>query len=218
MEDLTSLMTQIDALSQNIPEGAYLDMCNTMRTLHDKLKTSQRDLDPPIIDSRRVPFSVYRIVNSDGEVEPMEEAPPGHDQDYVEVEVEVSEHNPYDEWIINMERLDALKEEITRIDKFIRDSKHRSNITKKVKVEAVRELAGEYGVELEVFTMDALREKISIDILPHQEKAFYREYLKRDNERKNRAVQQLSEDRRALADETSMLLRRNAWLREFYSL
>lgn len=200
MEDLTSLMGQIDALSQNIPEGAYLDMCNTMRTLHDKLKTSQRDLDPPIIDNIRVPFSVYRV--DDVEV----------------VEMEVSDYNPYDEWICNIERLDALKEDITRIDRFIRNTTYRSNITEQVRREAVRELAGEYGVELEVFTMDALRERVSIDILPHQERVYYKEYLKNDNERKDVSARQLREDVRILSEERDMLLQRNDWLSHTYNL
>lgn len=200
MEDLTSLMGQIDALSQNIPEGAYLDMCNTMRTLHGKLKTSQRELDPPIIDNRRVPFSVYRV--DDVEV----------------VEMEVSDYNPYDEWICNIERLDALKEDITRIDRFIRNTTYRSNITEQVRCEAVRELAGEYGVELEVFTMDALRERVSIDILPHQERVYYKEYLKNDNERKDVSARQLREDVRILSEERDMLLQRNDWLSHTYNL
>lgn len=214
MEDLTNLMSQIDALSQNIPEGAYLSMCNTMRTLHEKMKTSQRDSDPPAVDNRRViPFSVYRIVNTDGEVAPIEEDIFDDDDDD-----DAPEYNPYDEWIGNMERLETLKEEITRMNRFIRCTKYRSNITDHVRREAVRELAGEYGVELEVFTMDALRERISIDILPHQERAYYREYLKKDNERKNAAVQRLREDVRILSEESDMLLRRNVWLRNFYSL
>ncbi len=158
-----------------------------------------------------IPFSVYRIVNNDGEVAPIEE-------DIFDDDDDAPEYNPYDEWIGNMERLETLKEEITRMNRFIRCTKYRSNITDHVRREAVRELAGEYGVELEVFTMDALRERISIDILPHQERAYYREYLKKDNERKNAAVQRLREDVRILSEESDMLLRRNVWLRNFYSL
>ena len=214
MEDLTNLMSQIDALSQNIPEGAYLSMCNTMRTLHEKMKTSQRESDPPAVDNRRVvPFSVYRIVNNDGEVAPIEE-----DIFDDDVESEVLDPNPYDEWIGNMERLETLKENITRMNRFIRCTKFRSNITEHVRREAVRDLAEEHGVELEVFTMDALRERISIDVLPHQERAYYREYLKRDNERKNGMVQVLTEEIRILSEERDLLLRRNVWLRNFYNL
>ena len=38
MENLTHLMQLIDANSINLPEGDYLDMCNTIKEVHEVLK------------------------------------------------------------------------------------------------------------------------------------------------------------------------------------
>ena len=37
MEELTHLMQLIDAHSNTLPEGVYLDMCNSIKSVHDEL-------------------------------------------------------------------------------------------------------------------------------------------------------------------------------------
>jgi len=53
MESLTELMEQLDLISKSIPEGNYLKMCNSIKTLH----TDIRNRAPPRIEMRRpIPF------------------------------------------------------------------------------------------------------------------------------------------------------------------
>ncbi len=42
MENLTHLMQLIDANSINLPEGDYLDMCNTIKEVHEVLKVEDQ--------------------------------------------------------------------------------------------------------------------------------------------------------------------------------
>ena len=53
MESLTELMEQLDLISKSIPEGNYLKMCNSIKTLH----TDIRNRAPPVTETHRpIPF------------------------------------------------------------------------------------------------------------------------------------------------------------------
>jgi hypothetical protein len=46
MEELTHLMQLIDAHSERLPEGVYLDLCNSIKSVHDELV----DFTPEILE------------------------------------------------------------------------------------------------------------------------------------------------------------------------
>ena len=45
MENLTHLMQLIDSNSINLPEGDYLDMCNTIKEVHEVLKVEDQTVE-----------------------------------------------------------------------------------------------------------------------------------------------------------------------------
>ena len=62
MDNLKTLMRCVDDISKMIPEGTYLEMCDNLKQVHDKIP---RDDDPPLLDTRRpppvnVPFQVVQ--------------------------------------------------------------------------------------------------------------------------------------------------------------
>ena len=62
MDNLKTLMRCVDDISKMIPEGTYLEMCDNLKQMHDKIP---RDDDPPLLDTRRpppvnVPFQVVQ--------------------------------------------------------------------------------------------------------------------------------------------------------------
>lgn len=55
MEDLRELLSVIDDISKTIPEGSYLKICDHAMKIHSSLKCS----DPPIVDTRSIPFQAH---------------------------------------------------------------------------------------------------------------------------------------------------------------
>lgn len=55
MEDLRDLLSIIDEISASIPEGSYLKICDHAMKIHSSLKCS----DPPIVDTRSIPFQAH---------------------------------------------------------------------------------------------------------------------------------------------------------------
>ena len=55
MEDLRDLLSVIDDISKTIPEGSYLKICDHAMKIHSSLKCS----DPPIVDTRSIPFQAH---------------------------------------------------------------------------------------------------------------------------------------------------------------
>ena len=62
MDNLKSLMRCLDDISNMIPEGTYLEMCDDLKRVHEIIP---KDDDPPLLDTRRpppvnVPFQVVQ--------------------------------------------------------------------------------------------------------------------------------------------------------------
>ena len=55
MDDLRELLSVIDDISKTIPEGSYLKICDHAMKIHSSLKCS----DPPIVDTRSIPFQAH---------------------------------------------------------------------------------------------------------------------------------------------------------------
>lgn len=113
MDNLQSLMRCLDDISNLIPEGTYLEMCDNLNQVHKNLPKND---DPPMRDNRRVPFqvvlpgevAVYRIVN--------------------------------DEWTQNEERLQRLMVDLQIAKRRLRNLRYINNITKKIREDAIRDL------------------------------------------------------------------------------
>ena len=45
MEELTHLMQLVDAHSERLPEGVYLDLCNSIKSVHDELVDFTPEID-----------------------------------------------------------------------------------------------------------------------------------------------------------------------------
>ena len=120
MESLRNVMRCLDDVSKLIPEGTYLEMCESLKEVHHNLP--QND-DPPVTDNRRptpvnVPFqvvmpgvAVHRLVADDW----------------------------HDEWVQNEEILQRLTVDLKITEKSLRKLKYIGNITKKVKEDAIRD-------------------------------------------------------------------------------
>jgi hypothetical protein len=108
-----------------IPEGTYLEMCDSLKNLHGNIKS----MDPPRVDRRTVPF--------------MPQVRP----EYVESESESDEEdetwNPewYDEWTQNEESLRRLLADLKVAKSALRTLKPINRITKKVKEAAMKHFA-----------------------------------------------------------------------------
>ena len=118
MDNLRNLMQCLDDISKMIPEGTYLEMCDNLKQVHD---TIPKNDDPPVTDSRRVPFQVVQrgVDESESDDESL---------------------NPewYDEWTQNEEFLRRLLADLKVSKTMIRTSKPIQRVTKKVREAAMR--------------------------------------------------------------------------------
>ena len=129
MEHLQTLMRCVDDISGVIPEGTYLEMCNKLKCVHDNMPKHD---DPPVTDTRRVPFqvvqgdmAVYRLNNdtdSDNEDE--------DDDDYF---------SRYDEWVENECTIQRLLVDLKVTERSLKTMKPIKNITKKVRRMAIKD-------------------------------------------------------------------------------
>ena len=135
MDNLKSLMRCLDDISNMIPEGTYLEMCDDLKRVHEIIP---KDDDPPLLDTRRpppvnVPFqvvqpgmAVHLIANiSESESE---------DEDSTFFRPEW-----YDEWVQNEEILQRLHTDYNIAKKSLKKLKYIGNITKKVREDAIRD-------------------------------------------------------------------------------
>uniref|UniRef100_A0A6C0J2T5 Uncharacterized protein n=1 Tax=viral metagenome TaxID=1070528 RepID=A0A6C0J2T5_9ZZZZ len=130
MDNLKSLMRCLDDISNMIPEGTYLEMCDDLKRVHEIIP---KDDDPPLLDTRRptpvnVPFQVVQ---------------PGMAVHIIANESESESEGEgfgwYDEWIQNEEILQRLHTDYNITKKSLKKLKYIGNITKKVREDAIRD-------------------------------------------------------------------------------
>ena len=130
MDNLKSLMRCLDDISNMIPEGTYLEMCDDLKRVHEIIP---KDDDPPLLDTRRprpvnVPFQVVQ---------------PGMAVHIIANESESESEGEgfgwYDEWVQNEEILQRLDTEYNITKKSLKKLKYIGNITKKVREDAIRD-------------------------------------------------------------------------------
>ncbi len=181
MEDLAQLMEQLDLISNSIPEGNYLKMCNNLKNIHQDI----RNRDPPAVDMRRpritIPFMPTIPIDIDDD----------DDENAEEI-------NTYDEWVENQAAIIYIQEQIKTKQKRLKMLKTRKNITEVIKRDAIKEKAQQLGIRLRSYTMDNLR--TSGVRIPDQ-RVFYKGYLDRQNLLNQGARNDLEEEIRELEDQ-----------------
>ena len=210
-------MRCVDDISKLIPEGTYLEMCDNLKRVHDKIP---RDDDPPLLDTRRpppvnVPFQVVQ---------------PGMAVHIIanESESESEGFGWYDEWIQNEEIIQRLYADYNITKKSLKKLKYIGNITKKVREDAIRDFCDgniEY-VGGSGWTFDNLN-RATIWSSEEEEKectskAYERTLYQNYKTRFNRGCERLRTDaydmKRQLECEISDMKERQSYLRVHYNL
>lgn len=219
MDNLKSLMRCLDDISNMIPEGTYLEMCDDLKRVHEIIP---KDDDPPLLDTRRptpvnVPFQVVQ---------------PGMAVHIIANESESESEGEgfgwYDEWIQNEEILQRLHTDYNITKKSLKKLKYIGNITKKVREDAIRdycdgdiECVGGSG-----WTFDNLN-RATIWSSDEEEKectskAYERTLYQNYKTRFNRGCERLRTDamdmKRQLEFEISEVRDRQSYLRVHYNL
>lgn len=213
MEHLQKLMRCVDDISNIIPEGTYLEMCNTLKFVHENIPKCD---DPPTVDSRSVPFQavrtnldIHRIVN-DSDSDSDDEG-----EEY---------YNMYDEWVENECTLQRLVIDLKVTERSLKTLKQIRNITKTVREQAIKEFCnndqrlvglGEWTFENlnqnSVYSSDAERRECTSK---QYERALYMDYKVRYNTRVERMRHEARELKFGLEREISELSSRQESLRE----
>ena len=129
MEEITKLMQLIDSNSDTIKEGNYLEMCNTLKSLYQKMHPPVVDLRVPTYRQVSVPFMPVT------RVDPL----------------------ILDEWTKNARDITDLQEHIKLLERCMRSLKYFRNITESLKIESVIHKARELNIILEDNTIHELR-------------------------------------------------------------
>ena len=209
MDSLRNVMRCLDDISKLIPEGTYLEMCESLKEVHHNLP--QND-DPPVTDNRRpepinVPFqvvmpgiAVHQLVDDDW----------------------------YDEWVQNERRIRRLTADLKIAEKSLRKLKYIGNITKKVKEDAIRDFCdgdpdcvGGCGWTFEnlnnatTWSSDEERRECTSKAY---ERTLYQNYKTRINRQVERLRGQAMELKRNLEEEIEDVRDRQNYLRVHYNL
>ena len=209
MDSLRNVMRCLDDISKLIPEGTYLEMCESLKEVHHNLP--QND-DPPVTDNRRpepinVPFqvvmpgiAVHQLVDDDW----------------------------YDEWVQNERSLRRLTADLKIAEKSLRKLKYIGNITKKVKEDAIKDFCdgdpdcvGGCGWTFEnlnnatVWSSDQERRECTTKAY---ERTLYQNYKTRINRQVERLRGQAMELKRNLEEEIEDVRDRQNYLRVHYNL
>ena len=133
MDNLKSLMRCLDDISNMIPEGTYLEMCDDLKRVHEIIP---KDDDPPLLDTRRpTPVNVpFQVVQRDMAVHLIVDESESEDEDNTFFRPEW-----YDEWVQNEEILQRLDTDYKITKKSLKKLKYIGNITKKVREGAIRD-------------------------------------------------------------------------------
>lgn len=209
MEHLQKLMRCVDDISKIIPEGTYLEMCNTLKFVHENMPKCD---DPPTVDSRSVPFQTVR---STLDIHRIENDSDDEGEEYF---------NMYDEWVENECTLQRLVVDLKVTERSLKTLKQIRNITKSVREQAIKEFCNndprcvgndEWTFENlnqnSVFSSDEERRECTSK---QYERALYMDYKVRYNTRVERMRREARELKVGLEREISELSNRQEMLRE----
>lgn len=202
-------MRCVDDISKIIPEGTYLEMCNTLKFVHENMPKCD---DPPTVDSRSVPFQTVR---STLDIHRIENDSDDEGEEYF---------NMYDEWVENECTLQRLVVDLKVTERSLKTLKQIRNITKSVREQAIKEFCNndprcvgndEWTFENlnqnSVFSSDEERRECTSK---QYERALYMDYKVRYNTRVERMRREARELKVGLEREISELSNRQEMLRE----
>ena len=219
MDNLKSLMRCLDDISNMIPEGTYLEMCDDLKRVHEIIP---KDDDPPLLDTRRpppvnVPFQVVQ---------------PGMAVHIIANESESESEGEgfgwYDEWIQNEEIIQRLYADYNITKKSLKKLKYIGNITKKVREDAIRDYCdgdiecvggGEWTFDnLNAATTWSSEEEEKECTSKAYERTLYQNYKMRFNRGCERLRTDAYDMKRQLEIEISEVRDRQNYLRVHYNL
>ena len=219
MDNLKSLMRCLDDISNMIPEGTYLEMCDDLKRVHEIIP---KDDDPPLLDTRRpppvnVPFQVVQ---------------PGMAVHIIANESESESEGEgfgwYDEWIQNEEIIQRLYADYNITKKSLKKLKYIGNITKKVREDAIRDYCdgdiecvggGEWTFDnLNAATTWSSEEEEKECTSKAYERTLYQNYKTRFNRGCERLRTDAMDMKRQLECEISEVRDRQNYLRVHYNL
>ena len=224
MDNLKSLMRCLDDISNMIPEGTYLEMCDDLKRVHEIIP---KDDDPPLLDTRRpppvnVPFQVVQpgmavhLIANESESESEDE-----DNTFFRPEW-------YDEWIQNEEILQRLHTDYNITKKSLKKLNYIQNITKKVREDAIRDYCdgdiecvggGEWTFDnLNAATTWSSEEEEKECTSKAYERILYQNYKTRFNRGCERLRTDAYDMKRQLEIEISDMKERQSYLRVHYNL
>jgi len=224
MDNLKSLMRCLDDISNMIPEGTYLEMCDDLKRVHEIIP---KDDDPPLLDTRRpppvnVPFQVVQpgmavhLIANESESESE-----GEDNTFFRPEW-------YDEWVQNEEILQRLHTDHNITKKSLKKLNYIQNITKKVREDAIRDYCdgdrecvggGEWTFDnLNAATTWSSEEEEKECTSKAYERTLYQNYKTRFNRGCERLRTDAYDMKRQLEIEISDMKERQSYLRVHYNL
>jgi hypothetical protein len=216
MENIRNLMQCLDDISKVIPEGTYLEMCDDLKEIHKNLPQNE---DPPVTDNRRpVPVNV-----------PFQVVIPGMTvHQLVASETDEDDYEWYDEWVENERSIRRLTVDLKIPEKNLRKLKYISNITKKVKEDAIKDFCdgdrecvggGEWTFEnlnnATIWSSEEERRKCTTKVY---ERTLYQQYKIRINHQNERLRHEAMELKRNLEEEIEDVRDRQDYLRVNYNL
>jgi hypothetical protein len=229
-------MSCIDDISEMIPEGTYLEMCDNLKKVHD---TMPKHEDPPDRDNRRpraaVPFQVvqpgvdvHRLINvvSDSDSESEDDS-----------DDEPWQPEWYDEWTQNEDMIRRLLADLKIAKTSLRTLKPIQRNTKKVREAAMRHFTSHTPIlDMDIFDENETDEATFENYVritnwanfspadrkeytsKKFEKHIYENYKMVENHRIERLISESRELRRNLEIEISDVRDRQSYLRVHYNL
>lgn len=192
MEEITKVMQLIDANSDSLKEGNYLEMCNAIKSLYEKIpKPPVVELTVPI--QQQVPPPFAPVIPSQQGVDP----------------------SILREWNKNTNDIITIQAYIRDLEKWLKSFKHRKNITEFVRTEAVTMKARELGIVLDDNTIEELR-AAGVEIPNSHE--FYKSYLDQKNYYNELSRAEVTQDLLDNRMELDTIRVRQRWLVQTYNL
>ena len=230
MDNLKTLMRCVDDISKMIPEGTYLEMCDNLKQMHDKIPSHD---DPPLLDTRRPPpVNVpFQVVQRGMDVHVIANISESESDD------EPWQPEWYDEWTQNENSLRRLLDDLKFTNQGLRILKPIQRMTKNHRECAMRYFTARtpildmdifYGNDVDEATFEnyvRLTEWSNFSPADRKEytskkfeKSIYDDYKTRENSRIQRLIDDSRELKRNLEIEISDVRERQDYLRHHYNL
>ena len=230
MDNLKTLMRCVDDISKMIPEGTYLEMCDNLKQMHDKIPSHD---DPPLLDTRRPPpVNVpFQVVQRGMDVHVIANISESESDD------EPWQPEWYDEWTQNENSLRRLLDDLKFTNQGLRILKPIQRMTKNHRECAMRYFTARTPIlDMDIFDGNEIDEATFENYVrltewsnfspadrkeytsKKFEKSIYDDHKTRENSRIQRLIDDSRELKRNLEIEISDVRERQDYLRHHYNL